>query len=247
VTAPAAASAQHQSLLHLVGESPWSDEAMLGRVRDKVLPDIERHGAIEAWIIDETSFPKHGPHSVGVSHQYCGQLGKQANCQLAVSVSLANHHASLPVAWRPYLPKNRAEDHALRQKTGIPGDIEFATKPKIALARIEQAVAAGLPSGVVLGDTVYGVDLALRRRLRALGLDYSLAVQERTLVTKVADDGPSPAPMQALALARSLPKRGWRVVGWRDGTNAPLSSRFQRVRVRAAGDGTSDCPSRSNG
>src|SRR5437867_9320501 len=104
-TAPARTAAQHQSLLHFVGVAPWSDGAVLGKVRELVLPAIERHGPIEAWIIDDTGFPKKGRHSVGVARQYCGQLGKQDNCQVAVSLSIANHHASLPVAYRLYLPQ----------------------------------------------------------------------------------------------------------------------------------------------
>ena len=99
-TAPERVGAQHQALLHFVAEGAWSDEVVLAKVRDMVLPKIERHGAIEAWIIDDTGFPKHGSHSVGVTHQYCGELGKQENCQVAVSLSLANHYASLPVAYR---------------------------------------------------------------------------------------------------------------------------------------------------
>src|SRR4051812_15854945 len=96
VTAPARVSAQHQSLLHFVGNAPWSDERVLGRIQELILSIIEQRGAIEAWIIDDTGFPKKGRHSVGVARQYCGQLGKQDNCRVAVSLSLANHAASLP-------------------------------------------------------------------------------------------------------------------------------------------------------
>src|ERR1700681_2701262 len=95
VTAPARVAAQHQSLLHFVGEGRWSDEKVLAKVRAMVLPAIQQHGPVEAWIIDDTGFPKQGRHSVGVARQYCGELGKQDNCQVAVSLSLANHHASL--------------------------------------------------------------------------------------------------------------------------------------------------------
>ena len=105
VTAPAQVAAKHQSLLHFVGNAPWSDAAMLAKVGELVLPAITRNGPIEAWIIDDTGFPKKGRHSVGVTRQYCGQLGKQDNCQIAVSLSLANHDASLPVAYRLYLPE----------------------------------------------------------------------------------------------------------------------------------------------
>src|SRR3981189_3890923 len=105
VTAPAQVAAKHQSLLHFVGNAPWSDTAMLARVGQLVLPEIERRGPIEAWIIDDTGFPKKGRHSVGVTRQYCGQLGKQDNCQVAVTLSIANHAASLPVAYRLALPR----------------------------------------------------------------------------------------------------------------------------------------------
>src|SRR5205085_12085931 len=131
ITAPHRTAAQHQSLLHFVGEGKWSDERLLAKVREKVVPAIERHGAIEAWIIDDTGFPKQGRHSVGVARQYCGQLGKQDNCQVAVSLSLANHHASLPVAYQLYLPKEWADDPARRDKAGVPAALQFATKPAI--------------------------------------------------------------------------------------------------------------------
>src|SRR6185369_17894346 len=123
VTAPERTAAQHQSLLHFVGEGRWSDERVLAKVREMVLPEIERHGPITAWIIDDTSFPKQGRHSVGVARQYCGQLGKKANCQVAVSLSIANHYASLPVAYRLYLPKEEwAADLARRHKAGVPAE-----------------------------------------------------------------------------------------------------------------------------
>src|SRR5436305_3560736 len=166
-TAPAEVSAQHQKLLHFVGNSPWSDERMLAKVRECVLPAIERHGPIEAWIIDDTSFPKQGTHSVGVHHQYCGQLGKQANCQVAVSLSIANHSASLPVAYRLYLPKVWAEDGVRRDKAGVPSDIDFKTKPEIALEQIRWACEASLPRGVVLMDVAYGNDSRLRTGMTA--------------------------------------------------------------------------------
>src|SRR5690606_19623917 len=128
------------------------------KVREQVLPGIERHGAIRAWIVDDTSFPKQGHHSVGVARQYCGQLGKQDNCQTVVSVSLANDYASLPVAHRLYLPQEWIGDAARRTKTGVPEDIGFKTKPQIALDQIRWACEAGLPRGVVPMDAGYGVD-----------------------------------------------------------------------------------------
>jgi DDE superfamily endonuclease len=110
VTAPERTGAQHQSLLHFVAQAPWSDQAMLRRVREHVLPSITRDEPIQAWIIDDTGFPKKGSHSVGVGRQYCGQLGKQDNCQVAVSLSVATHQGSLPVAYRLYLPRERTDE-----------------------------------------------------------------------------------------------------------------------------------------
>ena len=152
ITAPDRTAAQHQSLLHFVGQGDWSDRQVLAKVREMVLPEIERHGPIEAWIIDDTGFPKKGRHSVGVGRQYCGELGKQDNCQIAVTLSIANHHASLPVAYRLYLPKEWAADRARRRKTGVPKEVTFKTKPAIALEQLRWACAAGLPRGVALMD-----------------------------------------------------------------------------------------------
>src|SRR4030088_1605730 len=126
-TAPARTAAQHQSLLHFVGVASSSDERVLAKVREMVLPAMERQGPIEAWIIDDTGFPKQGKHSAGVQHQYCGQLGKEANCQVAVSLSIANHSASLPGAYRLFLPKGWTGDRGRRNKAGVPRDIVFKT------------------------------------------------------------------------------------------------------------------------
>src|SRR5438477_371854 len=139
VTAPAGVSAQHQKLLHFVANAAWSDELVLAKVQEMVLPQIERHSPIEAWIIDDTSFPKQGRHSVGVQHQYCGQLGKQANCQVAVTLSLANHQSSLPVAYRLYLPRDWTTDEERREKAGVPDEVAFRTKPQIALEQVRCA------------------------------------------------------------------------------------------------------------
>ena len=139
VTAPDKTSAQHQKLLHFVANAPWSDERVLAKVGEMVMPVIEGHGPIRAWIIDDTAFPKQGTHSVGVQHQYCGQLGKQANCQAVVTLSIANHYASLPIAYRLYLPEAWAEDAARREKAHVPEEIVFKTKPEIALGQIRAA------------------------------------------------------------------------------------------------------------
>ena len=144
VTKPAHVSAQHQKLMHVVADSEWPDEPMLAKVRELVVPSMTRRGPIEAWIIDDTSFPKQGRHSVGVHHQYCGQLGKQANCQVAVTLSIANHHASLPIAYRLYLPKEWIDDAPRRKKAHVPAAITSKTKPQIALEQIRAALLAGV-------------------------------------------------------------------------------------------------------
>jgi len=253
VTAPARVAAKHQSLLHFVGQAPWSDAVLLARVGDLVLPLIEQHGPIEAWIVDDTGFPKKGKHSVGVARQYCGQLGKQDNCQVAVSLSVANVAASLPIAYRLYLPEIWAEDAERRRKAKIPDDVAFQTKPAIALEQIRAAQAAGVAPGVVLADAGYGADGAFRAGLSALGLDYVVGVQP-TLSVWRPGEGPLPpepwrgkgrptslmrrspehSPISAKALAQELPQDAWQTIGWREGTNTDLSSRFAAVRVRPA-------------
>jgi SRSO17 transposase len=246
-TAPARAAAQHQSLLHFIGVAEWSDERVLGKVREMVLPVLARHGPIEAWIIDDTAFPKQGRHSVGVQHQYCGQLGKQANCQVAVSLSLANHYGSLPVAYQLYLPKDWTPDRARRQKAGVPESVKFKTKPEIALEQVRWASEAGLPRGVGLMDAAYGNDARLRTGMTELGLSYVAGVQSNCLVWPPGT-GPrrrgrplnntgrrdEPDLISVKKLALGLPKQAWRSIRWREGSADWLSSRFARVRVRAA-------------
>jgi SRSO17 transposase len=243
ITAPERTAAQHQSLLHFVGQGAWSDDAVLAKVREMVMPRIERHGPIEAWIIDDTSFPKQGRHSVGVSHQYCGQLGKQANCQVAVSLSLANHAASLPVAYRLYLPKVWAEDGNRRGKARVPEDVAFKTKPEIALEQMRWACEAGLPGSLVLVDAGYGHDSKLRTGITELGKRYVAGIQPQTLVWKPGTrrgrapkkgrrDAPHTTSVKDLALG--LRAKAWRTIKWREGTNEWLSSRFARVRVSVA-------------
>src|ERR1700678_1623522 len=156
-TAPERTAAQHQSLLRFVAQAPWSDQAMLRRVRDHVLPSITSDEPIQAWIIDDTGFPKKGSHSVGVARQYCGQLGKQDNCQVAVSLSVATHQGSLPVAYRLYLPKDWADAPVRRTVANVPADIRFQTKPEIAPGLRRGRLAADAPG--------FGSRRAARRRI----------------------------------------------------------------------------------
>jgi SRSO17 transposase len=245
LTAPERAGAQHQSLLNFVGEACWSDEAVLAKVRDIALPDIEKSGPIEAWIIDDTSFPKKGKHSVGVQHQYCGQLGKQANCQVAVSLSLANHASSLPVAYRLYLPQDWTRDRARRKKAGVPKEIKFKTKLQIALDQIRWACESRLPRGVALMDAAYGNDSGLRAGMKELEVPYVVGMLPNTLTWR-SGTGPrrrgkplnntgrrdEPDLVSAKEIMLGLPKEAWCTVQWREGSADWLSSRFARVRVR---------------
>jgi SRSO17 transposase len=243
----------HQSLHHVVAKAEWDDAAVLGAVREQVLPAMERHGPVAYWIVDDTGFPKQGKHSVGVARQYCGQLGKQDSCQVAVSLSVANDHASLPVAYRLYLPETWAEDPARRSKAGIPGEIGFETKTAIALGQMRQALACGVPVGVVLGDAGYGNETDFRTGVSALGLRYVLGVQPATTVwphgqaplppmlrsgrgrppTRLRRS-PEHQPASVKTLATAQPSRAWHTVTWRQGTQAALSSRFAALRVRPA-------------
>jgi SRSO17 transposase len=244
-TAPARTATQHQSLLHFVGVAPWSDEKVLAKVREMVLPVMEKAGLIEAWILDDTSFAKKGKHSVGVHHQYCGELGKQANCQVTVSLSIANHTASLPVAYRLYLPEAWSKNRSRRKKAGVPKDIKFMTKSKIALEQIRRACEAGVPLGVVLMDSGYGRDSELRTELTSLGLTYVAGILPNTLMWRPGS-GPrrkgkplnntgrrdEPDLVSAEKVARGLPKQAWRTIRWRQGSAEWLSSRFARTCVR---------------
>lgn len=250
VTAPARVAAQHQSLLHFVANAPWSDAAVLAKVREIVLPEMTRTEPIAAWIIDDTGFPKKGTHSVGVTRQYCGQLGKQENCQVAVSLSVANDLASLPIAFELYLPEGWAGDPARRAKAGVPQDLTFRTKPQIALEQIRRALADGVPPGVILGDAGYGIDTSFRTALAGLALPYVLGVQS-TMGVWPPGCGPLPPkpwsgkgrppklqrrdaehqPVTAKELALALPPSAWQTVSWREGSRGELSGRFATVRV----------------
>jgi SRSO17 transposase len=251
--APARVQAAHQSLHHVVAKAEWDDAALLRAAREFVLPSIERSGPVRYWIVDDTSFPKKGRHSVGVARQYCGELGKQENCQVAVSLSVANDQASLPIAYRLYLPGVWAADPARRAKAGVPEAIDFATKTAIALGQIQQALAEGVPVGVVLGDAGYGDETDFRVGVAALDLPYVLGIRPGTRVWPPGQAAlppkpwsgrgrpptrlqrsPEHQPVSVKDLARSLPQRAWRTVTWREGSQAGLTSRFAARRVRPA-------------
>jgi SRSO17 transposase len=252
--APTEVRSAHQRLHHFVADAAWSDVAVLGAVREHVLKAAgKRLGAPEVLIIDDTGFPKQGRHSVGVARQYCGQLGKQDNCQVAVSLSLANEHYSVPVGWRLYLPKDWSADPERREKAKVPEDIKFATKPAIALSLIDEAMAVASTPQVVVADAGYGIDTAFRDQLTERRLQYVVGV---TSVVSVWPEGMAPLPpapwsgqgrkpkllrrdaqhkpVSVKVLAATLKPRQWKNITWREGTNRALASRFAAVRVRCA-------------
>jgi SRSO17 transposase len=243
----------HQSLHHVVADAPWSDESVLRRVWEYALSAMTEQGPVVAWVVDDTGFVKKGTHSVGVARQYCGQVGKQENCRVAVSLSVTTATASLPVAWRLYLPESWAQDPERRATAGVPEEISFETKPTIALEQIRRAVAEGIPTAPVLGDAGYGNDTHFREGVTGLNLFYVLGVSSSTTVWKPGE-GPLPKkpwsgrgqppkrlrrdadhlPVSVLVLAQSLPKKAWKNVTWREGTKHRLRSRFALLRVRPA-------------
>jgi SRSO17 transposase len=174
--APQRTLALHHRLQNFITDAPWSDAAVLAAVRAQVLPAMLKHAPVRSWIIDDTGLPKKGRHSVGTARQYCGQLGKVDNCQVLVTLSVANGMAALPIDVRLYLPQAWTQDAQRCQQAGVPLDITFATKPTRALEQIRAAHAAGVPAGVVLGDEAFGANGPFRRGVRALGLDYALGV-----------------------------------------------------------------------
>ena len=190
-----------------------------------------------------------------MARQYCGQLGKQDNCQVAVSLSVATHQGSLPVAYRLYLPKEWADDPVRRAIAGVPDDVRFQTKPEIALRQLRQAVADGVPPGVALMDPAYGNNSKLRAGISELGLTYVAGILPTTMVWRPGEAPLLPAsragrgrpgtrlrrdethqPVSAKTLALELAADAWQQIAWRDGSNTPLTSRFARWRVRPAHD-----------
>ena len=245
VAAQAPVTASFRRAIALVGRNGHCQGCRDGHARGP--------GQIEAWIIDDTSFPKKGRHSVGVARQYSGQLGKQDNCQVAVSLSIANDAASLPVAYRLFLPQDWADDPARRQRVGVPEDVGFKTKPMIALDQIIAACDAGLPRGIVLMDAGYGADTKLRSGVITLGLTHAAGILPQTSLWTRDNPPPSPRvwsgrgrppklmrrdrehqPVSAKTLALGLPDEAWIEITWREGCEEPLASRFARVRVRPA-------------
>jgi SRSO17 transposase len=251
--APDNVQPMRQSLHHLVAKAPWSDETILEEVRKQVLPAMQKQGPVVAWIVDDTGFPKKGKHSVGVAHQYCGQLGKQENCRVAVSLSVSTWSSSLPIAYRLYLPKEWAEDAERREKVEVPEEIQFQTKPDIAMDQIRAAVAAEVVRGIVLADAAYGGSNEFRDGVTEVGLQYVVGVQSSMTVwepgkqplpakprgkmgrpPRLLHRSPEHQPVSVKQLAMSLPPTAYKDITWREGTEQKLRSRFAAVRIRPA-------------
>jgi SRSO17 transposase len=251
--APGNVRQMHQSLHHIVADAAWSDDALLKQVRRQVLPAMMRKDALAAWIVDDTGFPKKGTHSVGVARQYCGQLGKQENCRVAVSVSLATEQASIPATFQLYLPEIWAKDTKRRKQAGVPIEIRFQTKPDMALGHIRSLLNEDVPRGVVLADAAYGDDNAFREGLETLGLSYAVGIKSSTSLWPPgamplppqprSKTGRPPRllrrdkqhqPLSAKELALCLSAADLRRASWREGTRGTMRSRFAALRVRVA-------------
>jgi len=250
---PRRVAARHQSMHHFVAAAPWEAQAVVDVAREWVLPQLERHGPVAAWVVDDTGIPKKGRHSVGVARQYCGPLGKPDNCQVAVTVSLVNAALSVPAAYRLYLPEVWARDRRRRRRAYVPPSVRFAPKWTLALAEVDRLLAADVPRAPVVADAGYGDVVAFRDGLTARGLSYAVGVQSDTAVWPPgqAPVGPAPwcgwgphprrlrrtarqRPLAVAALATRLPASAWERVRWRAGTRGPMESRFAAVRVRPA-------------
>jgi SRSO17 transposase len=250
---PRHVSRAHQAMHHFVAAAPWDERAVLAVARDHALAQLERHAPVGAWVVDDTGIPKKGNHSVGVTWQYCGVLGKQANCQVAVSVSLANKTMSVPAAWRLYLPEKWALSPKLRAQAGVPRDVVFRRKWEIALDEIDALVEEDLPPAPVVADAGYGNITEFRDGLTERGFSYVVGVSGEVSVwppgegplpprpysgtgrpPRLVRRAPGHQPVAAKDLAARLPRSAWRTVRWREGTKGTMSSRFAAVRVRPA-------------
>jgi SRSO17 transposase len=224
---------RHQSMHHFVATAPWDAQEIMKAARDYALEEFAYHGGVEAWILDDTAYPKKGTHSVGVGRQYCGVLGKQDNCQVAVTLSLANELMSVPAAYRLYLPEDWASDRARRRVAGVPDEVVFKTKTQIALDEIDRLVADGVAKAPIVMDAGYGRATELRDAIAERGMQYVAAIREEMTVQLPGQKGVR-EHIAVGDLARELPKSAWRSVWWRHGTKGEMRSRFALLRVRAA-------------
>jgi SRSO17 transposase len=237
---PQAADAAHQSLLHFVSNSRWSDREVRKVASTYAVDAISAHSPVEAWIVDDTGMLKQGKHSVGVQRQYTGSAGKVTNCQIAVSLSVATRDDHAPIDFELYMPRSWIDDRKRRKAARVPESLDFRTKPQLAVDMIRRAVKDKVPRGVVLADAAYGSSSEFRDDLRKLGLHYAVGVDPKTnvrLVDPTSKQSEGPAAVREIATA--LEDIGeFRRCTWRRGTKADLTARFAARRVVPAFDKT---------
>jgi SRSO17 transposase len=229
-----------QSLQQFVTDSPWDEQTVWRAIRQEIIPHLE---PIEAWVIDETGWVKQGKHSVGVAHQYCGAVGKNANCQVSVELTTSNGWVAAPIGGRLYLPKSWTSDPARCRAAGVPSEVVFQTKPELAVALTGEALADGVIPAPVLGDSVYGDSSELRSSLRNQGLEFFLQVtptahkgwaQEVPTVVKQRRRrlAAEVAPAQTLAeLAQTISTRDWKDCKWTTADGKTRSTRLAWMQV----------------
>jgi SRSO17 transposase len=239
----------YQAFQHFITDAPWTAAHIWRRLRT-VIP--ERQGVL---ILDGTSFPKQGRHSVGVARQYCGTLGKVANCQVAVTVALWTGVRAWMLGAALYLSEDWLTPEA-RQQARIPPALRFQEKWRLALTLVRQVRAAGFQITAVLGDAEFGDNATLRRTLHRLQLPYALGISSTLTVFRgtpavaVPPRKPGRAgtptrpqltdattrPEAVGKIASHLPARAWRRIQWRNGTNRPWAAHFAALRVTPAHD-----------
>jgi SRSO17 transposase len=240
--------ADYESLQNFLAVSPWDPAAAVRAVAERVAPEIE----IEAWVLDDTGFPKDGKRSPGVKRQYSGTLGKIGNCQIGVSVHAVGAKGTAPLGWALYLPEEWCEDGERRRAAKVPDDVTFKTKPELGVELVERAAEWEIPAAPLLGDCAYGENTDLRRRLDAAGSEYVLSVSpqlavfapetsfevpERKGKTGRPRKRPQPdrKPESIGSLVKRLGPQEAQIVAFRDGPEGePVTSRFLFARVRAS-------------
>jgi len=227
---PERTHAVHERLIHFTGSAAWRDEPVRSYAAHHAVEEMQAHGPIRTWALDDTGFLKQGTHSPSVQRQYTGSAGKTANCQIGVSLLVSTEHAHVMTDFRLYVPRSWAQDRERCRRAHIPDEVGYAPKWRLGLDMIEGAVADGLPQGVVLADCDYGNKTAFRDGLDELGLQYSVEVQRPTMVRRVGNGGRLGKRMSVAQLGVML-HRKLRTVTWREGTKITLQSRFARARV----------------
>ena len=227
---PAHTSAIHHRLIHFLSSSAWKDAPVRATAARYAVDELERHGPISTWIVDDTGFLKQGKRSPGVQRQYTGSAGKKANCQIGVSLVLANERAEVPVDFKLYIPQSWADDRKRCRAAHIPDEVGGEAKWELALDMIESAIDADLPRGVVLADSAYGHNGGFRERLDELGLQFAVDLKSNSSVRRVGANGRLGKPTSVKALARRHMSK-FEEITWREGTNGALRGRVLRMRV----------------